>query len=196
MTPLPQPHLHPAIPPAQQQADPNRQPVVDLTDDLDLDDPGQFVPRTPPELMEETQSAAQDPYQDQVEATSGLKRPFESLTAQLTQARRVAQRSYELHNCRGFHGPPLQGLRCWARLDLLTKSPKKTMSTGPAKSSVKVKWRRTLDAVSGDIVFEGPFNDNEDEEARHFGSELSIVTELWHTGGKQAPSFFVNDYEL
>ena len=85
MPPLPQPHLHPSIRTAQQQTDPNIQPVVDLTDDLD--DPGQFVPRTPPELMEDAQQAAQDPYQDQIEATSVLKRPFETLAAQLTRAR-------------------------------------------------------------------------------------------------------------
>ena len=192
MPPLPQPHLHPSIHTAKQQTDPNIQPVVDLTDDLD--DPGQFVPRTPPELMEGAQQAAQDPYQDQIEATSVLKRPFETLAAQLTRARRVAQRSYELYNYRSFYGPPLQGLRCWARLDLLTKSPKKTMSTGPPMSSVK--WRRTLDATSGDIMFEGPFNDNDDEEAHHFGSELSTLTELWHVGAKQAPSFFASDREL
>ena len=192
MPPLPQPHLHPSIHTAQQQTDPNIQPVVDLTDDLD--DPGQFVPRTPPELMEDAQQAAQDPYQDQIEATSVLKRPFETLAAQLAQARRVAQRSYELYNYRSFYGPPLEGLRCWARLDLLTKSPKKTMSTGPSMSSVK--WRRTLDATSGDIIFEGPFNDNDDEEAHHFGSELSTLTELWHVGAKQAPSFFASDREL
>ena len=192
MPPLPQPHLHPSIHTAKQQTDPNIQPVVDLTDDLD--DPGQFVPRTPPELMEDAQQAAQDPYQDQIEATSVLKRPFETLAAQLTRARRVAQRSYELYNYRSFYGPPLQGLRCWARLDLLTKSPKKTMSTGPPMSSVK--WRRTLDATSGDIIFEGPFNDNDDEEAHHFGSELSTLTELWHVGAKQAPSFFASDREL
>ena len=192
MPPLPQPHLHPSIHTAKQQTDLNIQPVVDLTDDLD--DPGQFVPRTPPELMEDAQQAAQDPYQDQIEATSVLKRPFETLAAQLTRARRVAQKSYELYNYRSFYGPPLQGLRCWARLDLLTKSPKKTMSTGPPMSSVK--WRRTLDATSGDIIFEGPFNDNDDEEAHHFGSELSTLTELWHVGAKQAPSFFASDREL
>eukprot|EP00913_Durusdinium_trenchii_P018382 g17267.t1 len=43
-----------------------------------------------------------------------------------------------------------------------------------------VKWRRTIDAISGDIIFEGIFDSStEDDEKWNFGEFKDTVTELW-----------------
>lgn len=173
--------------------------VVDLTQEAE-DDPGNIAPTTPPELLDQQQHqqqfAAQDPYQDHIESDPVLpsKRPFEALTAGTTQARKVTHMTYELNNYRSFYGPPLPGLKCWARLDFDVTSPQITTSTGPPMSSVR--WRRTLDSKTGDIIFEGPFNNNDEEETHHFGSAVNTLTELWHTNPKQSPSFISYDHEL
>ena len=45
-----------------------------------------------------------------------------------------------------------------------------------------VKWRRTIDANSNEIIFEGVFNpDNEDEEKHNFDGPMNTITELWYS---------------
>ena len=180
----------PAAPPL-----PHPPQFVDLTHDDT--DPGQIVPTTPPGIADQPTSNAQDPLQDQTMMSPALMRPFDSLTATLAQATGIAQGTFELNNYRSFIGPPLGGLHCWARLDLNSTSPKGTISIGPPLSTVR--WRRTLDAANGDILFEGPIHGTEDDEldeAHYFGSEINTVTELWHIGARQAPSLIAHDHEL
>ena len=50
-----------------------------------------------------------------------------------------------------------------------------------------VLWRRTLDAVTGELLFEGPVQPElEEDESHHFKEPLNTVTELWHSGKSAA----------
>lgn len=50
-----------------------------------------------------------------------------------------------------------------------------------------VLWRRTLDAVAGELLFEGPVQPElEEDESHHFKEPLNTVTELWHSGKSAA----------
>ena len=124
---------------------------------------------TPPELAEPTEPLPVLP----------AKRPFDALTMDV-KARRVTNSSFELFNYQSKCARPFENLRCWARLDLCVSQPQLTMKTGPPMSHVK--WRRTIDANSNQIIFEGVFNpDNEDEEKHNFDGPMNTITELWYS---------------
>ena len=151
---------------------PQQAAVIDLTDENEQADPGEMIPQTPPEIADSQE--AQPP------AILPSKRPFDALKAGVIQARRVNDHSYEIYNYKSSHGAPFPDLQCWARLDLLAQEPKLSMTTGPSLSTVT--WRRTLNAMTGEVLFEGPVQPElEQDECHHFKEPINIVTELWHS---------------
>ena len=150
--------------------------------DSGADQVGEMVPATPPELREASPILP-------------AKRPFDALTTARAEARLVTPQSFELYGYKSQHSQPLrsQRLHCWARLDLHTTEPQQTMSTGPAVSNIR--WRRTLDAHTGDIIFEGPIKTSEDEgsEYHHLEKPRDTITELWYRGSRAPRTFSAYD---
>lgn len=96
-----------------------------------------------------------------------------------SEARKVDENTHELFNYKSLFQFPSQGLRCWARLDYAMTTPRATVSSGPPTSSIK--WRRTTDVHSGELIFEGPLIDDEaNQECFHFEVPRDCITELWH----------------
>ena len=160
-------------------------PVVDLTDDTlattAVADVGNMVPQTPPAIAQ--------PASPQTQAMdTGIlptKRPYEAMKAGIIQARKHSNTSYELHNYKPA-SIPYPGLRCWARLDLQADIQQQTLSTGPPMS--KVQCRRTIHAISGDIILEEEMNENSVNQK--LKEPTMIITELWHNDN--APHYVFN----
>ena len=173
----PQPTQHAAA----EQQQPQRIETVDLTGGDDTPDIGDMVPQTPP--AEATASSSQQA----MDADSILpsKRPYDALLAGTTQARKVTDTSFELYNYEPTLQPVQKHLHCWARLDIQAKHPQQTMSTGPAMSTVR--WRRTIDANTGETITNGTVPTAEQDKQNTYGTARTTITELWHTA--QAPQY-------
>ena len=146
----------------------------------DGDAVGEMVPTTPPGLRTEPRA-------------SHRSSPYQALTSGQLEARQLSDSAYELFGYTSPFGVPLKAeqlskLHCWARMDFKSDEPHGTASTGPAMSSVR--WRRTIDYHTGDIIFEGPvIPEREPEECHHFSKPRDTITELWHRGARIAPTF-------
>ena len=82
-------------------------------------------------------------------------------------------------------------LLCSVRLDWKSEEPRGATSTGPPL--MNVRWRRTIDYHTGDVIWDGPIiSEHEIEERHHFskaGGPGGTITELWHRGARAAPTF-------
>ena len=156
--------------------------TIDLTGGDTTPDIGDMVPQTPP-------AAAQEHTAEETTMDTGnvlpSKRPFDALQARTTQARKITDMSFELYNYKPETQPPQQHLECWARLDLHSTQLQQTMSTGPPMSTVR--WRRTIDAHTGETIAEGEVQEQEQDEQSTFDRARTTITELWHD--KQAPQY-------
>ena len=170
---------------AEQQQQQQGIDTIDLTRGDDTPDIGDMAPQTPP--AEAAASSQQQP----MEADSILpsKRPYDALLAGTTQARKVTNTSFELHNYKPTLQPVQKHLHCRARLDLQARHPQRTMSTGPAMSTVR--WQHTIDADTGETTTnDGTVPTQEPDEQDTFARAKTTITELWHTA--QAPQYTFN----
>eukprot|EP00435_Cladocopium_sp_Y103_P064558 s670_g26.t1 len=162
--------------------------AIDLTGGDDTPDIGEMIPQTPP-------AAAASAEEQAVMDTDNVlpsKRPFDALQTRATQARKVTDTSFELYNYEPQAQPPQRDLQCWARMDLQATQPQQTMSTGPPMSTVR--WRRTIDAHTGETITEGAVPDNDEEDKlQTFDRARTTITELWHNN--QAPHFLFNAFD-
>lgn len=142
--------------------------VVDLTGDNDNDGGHlqEIIPQTPPDL-------------DEPLPVLPAKRPFDALKTDVMarKAGNSSLRALQLpeHFCTTF-----------CTIEMLGKA-RPTCFTSPADhvhwpSYTYVKWRRTIDANSNEIIFEGVFDpEKEDEEHFNFDGPKNVITELWYS---------------